>query len=319
MSLPESEKNALKKSVREAAQWFSLLNSGSVSQEQLSQWKLWMEASELNQKAWTQLESIQAKFGALPKKSASVALLKTDISRRHFMKTIGALSVVLPVAGLTYALMPCGRFEGECSAVGERRVVALPDGSELVLNTDTQLKIHFTQQERLIELLQGEVYLSSAKDTLKRDLVIETPQGRITALGTKFTVRTLSNETRVHVLQDRVLITPSSLASSELILSSAQMASFSKESVGLVEQVPRHAVSWLEGSLIVVDMPMTQLVEELSRYKQGYLLCDEALANIYVSGAFPLDDIDLSLNTLAQSFPVKMQQLTPYWIRFTPL
>jgi transmembrane sensor len=66
--------------------------------------------------------------------------------------------------------------------------------------------------------------------------------------------------------------------------------------------------------LTAENMSLGQLVEELGRYRHGYLGCDPAVAQLPVMGAFPLDDSDQALRLLGAALPVKVQRLTPWWV-----
>ncbi|MDP0978008.1 FecR family protein, partial [Klebsiella pneumoniae] len=50
------------------------------------------------------------------------------------------------------------------TAIGEQRHLTLPDGTRLLINTDSSLNIAFSEHVRRIELLQGEVMITTAKD-----------------------------------------------------------------------------------------------------------------------------------------------------------
>ena len=40
----------------------------------------------------------------------------------------------------------------------------LPDGTQLILNTNTKVSVHYTAQQRLLQLDSGEINISVAKD-----------------------------------------------------------------------------------------------------------------------------------------------------------
>jgi transmembrane sensor len=52
-------------------------------------------------------------------------------------------------------------------------------------------------------------------------------------------------------------------------------------------------------------------LEELSRYRRGQLQCDPQVANLLISGTYPLDDSERILDLLQISLPVKVQAVYP--------
>ena len=71
--------------------------------------------------------------------------------------------------------------------------------------------------------------------------------------------------------------------------------------------------------LLADGMPLGVLAAELARYRKGVLRCDPAVANLRVSGTFPLADTDRSLAMLAATYPVVVaSRLGGYWVTLGP-
>ena len=60
------------------------------------------------------------------------------------------------------------------------------------------------------------------------------------------------------------------------------------------------------------------MVGELNRYHRGHLGVDPRVADLRITGSFPLDNLELALNALPPILPVKVKQLTPWWITVAP-
>lgn len=88
----------------------------------------------------------------------------------------------------------------------ERRSLQLDDGSHLQLNADTALDIRFDAKQRLIQLYRGEILIDTDRDPARRPFIVDTGEGRVRALGTRFSVRQLAGRTRVGVLQAAVQV-----------------------------------------------------------------------------------------------------------------
>lgn len=82
-----------------------------------------------------------------------------------------------PTAERTYA-----------TAIGERKIVTLADGSRIELNTDTSLRLSKDAKGRHVSLVKGEAFFEIAHDTAV-PFVVEAGSYRVVDLGTQFSVR----------------------------------------------------------------------------------------------------------------------------------
>jgi transmembrane sensor len=69
------------------------------------------------------------------------------------------------------------------TAIGEQREIILADGTRLWLNTASAINVYFNARERRIQLVTGEIFIATAKDT-RRPFQVDTAQGQLRALGT---------------------------------------------------------------------------------------------------------------------------------------
>lgn len=106
--------------------------------------------------------------------------------------------------------------------------VALKDGSQLIMASDCYVDVNFTQETRQIKLIDGEIYIETAKDAQHRPFIVETKNGSVEALGTQFTVRQENSEqTKVKVYKHAVAIEPEN-SSKRQILKQGQRAFLTK-------------------------------------------------------------------------------------------
>jgi transmembrane sensor len=61
-------------------------------------------------------------------------------------------------------------------------------------------------------------------------------------------------------------------------------------------------------------MRLGDFVSELRRYRAGHLSCDEVVADLRLSGTFPLVDTNRVLDTVARTLPVEVVFITRYWV-----
>lgn len=320
---------------QEAIAWYARLCSGDATDADRAAWQRWHEAHPEHQRAWRHFDALQSMLQRVPGHLAASTLQASRRSRRRVLRGIGALVGSGAVAGLSWQL--AGGQGGVRSwladyrtGTGERRTVTLADGSELTLNTRTSVDVSMDPTRRLLVLREGEILVQTAHSLAGpgagakdgRPFMVHTPQGRILALGTRFTVRSEGGEggdTVVSVLQDAVEIQPLQDASRSLRLQADQQASFSRNGMLPAQAADPALVSWLGGSLIVDGWRLDDVVRELARYRPGRLACDPAVAGLRVSGVFPLADTDKALAVITRAFPVRAAGLSRYWLTLVPV
>ena len=91
------------------------------------------------------------------------------------------------------------------TGIGERRVIALADGSRLSLDADSVVTVAFTAQRRNIVLEKGRARFKVAKDPL-RPFAVRSGRNVIVATGTEFSVERLSREIRVALFEGHVAV-----------------------------------------------------------------------------------------------------------------
>ena len=91
------------------------------------------------------------------------------------------------------------------TAVGQQKTLDLPDGSTIVLNTDSQLKVDYTNRHRNIRLMKGEAYFDVAKNP-DQPFRVYAGGGRVQAVGTAFNVYLQDDGLNVFVTEGSVAL-----------------------------------------------------------------------------------------------------------------
>lgn len=318
MSQEQQIGTAEREAIRCAAQWYARLTAESAGEGERLAWQRWLEADPTHHSAWQRIESVRRQMGLVPGQLAANTLAAASQSRRRVLLGIALLASASGIAGLGWRSDAGRRLSADFrTPVGERRNFTLADGSRLLLNTDSAVDAVFDGHQRLLVLRGGEVLIETAPDPLGRPFSVLTEHGSVRALGTRFTVRLDANGSTVAVLEKAVEVTtPGMLAA--LRLEAGQQASFTRAGVRPPQASDAGVAAWQHGSLIAIDRPLGELVDELARYRGGWLRCDPSIAGVKVSGAFPLDDTDRALNALEKGFPVRVVRRTRYWVSLVP-
>jgi transmembrane sensor len=72
--------------------------------------------------------------------------------------------------------------------------------------------------------------------------------------------------------------------------------------------------AWADGMLVAAHMRLADFLAELGRYRRGQLNCDPKVADLLISGTYPVDDSERVLDLLAVSLPVRIKRFTRYWV-----
>ncbi len=214
------------------------------------------------------------------------------------------------------------------TVVGKQKTVLLPDGTEVVLNTDSELRVAYTDTARVLHLVRGELHVDVAEDPA-RPLSVIAGNKVVQALGTEFSVQ-ITDEQHVEVLvtegkvvvgvqparnrplpesQDSQVLVPPVLVQTEVNTVDAGEA--------LVLGAPDEAVtpvttdqievklSWKEGRLIFRSEPLADALAEVERYTTvEFVLLDEDLKARTLSGRFRAGDVDTFLALLEANFRI---------------
>lgn len=302
-----------------AASWLTLLMSDEVSEQDKSDWQQWRTLSADNERAWSHIESMCAGFkqvdGTLARKSLSSL---DNPHRRTLLKLVAALC-------LTGGALEWGRQNSGWqtltadyrTATGEQRQVSLSEGSQLLLDTQTALNVHFTEQERQIELMSGDVLITTGQqeqhNPFPRPFSVITPHGRILALGTRFRVQLQEEQTHVAVYQGAVCLVPQNSQQISPRITAGKGSWLTGERYGDIHNGEVEP-GWVQGKLLVDNISLEHFLQALNRYRPGIIRCDEDIASLRLSGVFPVIDTDQVLDALPTILPVRINRLSRYWV-----
>ncbi|GGC02870.1 hypothetical protein GCM10007205_10060 [Oxalicibacterium flavum] len=310
--------------LEQAAEWYALLRSGDASEQDRSRWQAWLHTSNEHRAAWRHVEDISRSFAPLqdtldPRTTAGnlFAANARLRQRRRTLLSVGVLAGtgVLGWAAWRHALLPDTMLAWTAdhrSATGEQREVTLPDGTQVRLNTASAFNVDYSATLRRIVLLEGEIFVSTATDA-QRPFVVDTDQGRLRALGTRFNAHRIEDETRLAVYQGAVEVRPAESGNAAVVRSGWQTR-FTRDGMAAPSAHNIEEPAWTRGILIADDLPLRDVVRELRRYRRGHIGLDDSVADLKVYGNLPLHDTDRALLMLTTALPVQLRETFPWWI-----
>ena len=171
------------------------------------------QGSSVAESAWLpshgrRAEALLGRLGGLPPALARPTLGRDhDAMRRNVITRLAVLLALAPTAWTAWRMGPEWTADYR-TATGVQESITLADGSVVMLNTATALDVRFDAQQRLLRLQAGEILVDTAADPQSppRPFLVDSAQGRMRALGTRFVVRQQDGHTDLTVLQGAVEI-----------------------------------------------------------------------------------------------------------------
>lgn len=347
----------------EAAEWLIRLDADTPpTREELLALREWLRRSPLHR---AELESLAQLWGrmnvltdlAVPLGISSGAAARAErMGPRWGRKALVAAGLAVIVAigaalleqsGARNPLLATNGWYA--TAVGEQRTEVLADGSRVVLNTNSRIRVDYDDGHRNVHLLQGEALFEVAKHA-QRPFRVYAGTGRIEALGTAFSVHLDGADVSVTVTEGRVALAsmnPPQWSSARTasgappreasvaapgpgdvvetlgtleaghvakIRSSPPMTAVGASVLESIEPVAAaelaQRLAWRDGALMFSGETLEEVVNEFARYTSVSIeIPDATVRNIRIGGRFPAGDTETLLATLETSFNLRVTRL----------
>lgn len=307
---------------RQAIQWLSRLNQPKCSVKVRQQFQIWLHASVENTEAFNMIEQFWSCYADLQtlacqelQQARGFAKRQQQIKRRRGMG-LCLLGLMMVYLGSDFDHWLSFGARSYRTAKGQSLNLQLSDGSHIQLNTDSRLLVADLFGWRKVWLQQGEAWFDIHHDP-NNTFVIETAQGRIEDIGTRFNILTDRAKTIVTVEEGRI----------ELVFGEARLAV--DENQQAILDAKGHwqhktvtdtdtIAAWRSGLLIFQNQSLSDVLQQLSRYHQvEFTLAQDALKHKLISGRFVTHDLPASLHTLALGMNLEITLTRPshYLIR----
>jgi transmembrane sensor len=298
----------------------------------------WLAADPLNRQAfegivaaWHAVDHFAATEQIVALRECALAEGRGVLCRRHSRQrrygwlVAAALLLTIAGGGLWRWLTP----QAFATGLGERRIVALSDGSRISLDASTIVQFAYSRDKRQLWLKQGRAKFDVAKDPL-RPFSVSAANKMVVATGTSFSVECIENQVRVVLYDGHVAVLESSgknephpidvgpkqvpvdrllSIGNELILPAAKASGVRLEPVSIEPIDPGRSLSWESGLLVFEDEPLALAIDRMNRYaKRPLVIADPSVARLRISGVFRAGDTDALVEGLAAAFGVEARQ-----------
>ncbi|MBL4767391.1 MAG: FecR domain-containing protein [Rhodobacteraceae bacterium] len=324
----------------EATEWFVLMRAVDISAARTADFIRWISQSHQHQAAyaeiggfWDGLPSVDKEIRP-PTTVTSLADHKAAKSSNDMRKvsawsprTIAASIAFLLISVIGFTYGDTFLMDTHTTKVGELADIILEDGSHLVMNTKSKVRIDLQDDKRIVYLEEGEVYFDVRKDK-NRPFYVETSGGLVRVLGTKFNIRQKGGASDVTVLEGSVGVVDygrvkTSLADMSLDATLAPGQKFTlgnDDLANVAVPVDETAVlAWRDRKLIYNGESFASLVADINRYYDVEIrIGDPALRDIEVVAILDVADQAATLKALETTFNVTARPVSKDLIYLYP-
>jgi len=307
---------AERETVREAAaSWAVRLSDPHLTDETRAAFEAWRAASPAHEAAfereravWDRFDRLRALRPAAPEPDPD--LLAPRPVAQPAMRWAAAVVGAVALSGI--GLWSVNASPAYATAVGERRLVVLEDGTRVELNTDSKIVVRYRAGKREVKLVRGEALFEVAPDAA-RPFVVAARDRRVEAGAAAFNVRVQPRAVQVIVARGQVEVadtTPFGAVEDEARLAAGVMGLYG-EAGGVAQPVTGaridQALAWRHGQIALNGQTLEAAVEEFNRYSKDrqLVVADPAIGGYRLGGYFRVDDMAGFVRALQTTFPVK--------------
>lgn len=299
-----------------AIAWFVRLRDEQASEADRAAFAAWRKADPAHERAWHELEAI---WGALDQRSSAKIAVPAAVASaprrrpRTPWRSLAVAAMLLLAVTTSLRLQPAGLFADHRTGIGERRTIALADGSRVELGPGSAIDIEIDGTRRAVRLVAGEAFFSIARDE-KRPFVVSAGQGEIAVLGTAFDVKIAPSE-RVSVVVTESKVAVSAGGGAAVGVSAGQEVSYDGRGVSPVRTADLDtAQAWRQDQIVFHDAPLDTVLSELGRYRRGHVqLLGGELGKRRVTAVFDAKRPDAALETIARNLDLRLLRATGYF------
>ncbi len=307
----------------QAARWVTRIDSDRFTAELQAELARWLTADPRHrasyvavQRAWNRLDKLSVFRGCEPWLDRREPFPQR---RRQWLipsGLLGALSALAVAGVLVCQALRAPAWVTYRTGLGALQQVTLADGTDVLLNTDTEVQAQITGSRRSVHVVRGEALFKVAHD--KRTFEVHVANYVLRDLGAEFSVR-LWKDPRLDVLMrkgrievDQLTVGPSSRLGSMTLLTqlAADESLTLRAGTGRISQLSAAEVdrrlAWTTGHLVFADESLADAFAEFNRYNIRQLISgDPSIAGLRVGGDFVATQPDSFVGALERAYSLR--------------
>lgn len=322
----------------EASLWVARLDRG-LSGEETEALRRWLDRSASHRHCLLELADLWDRMDSLSVLSElfdpPVAQAKNTRSSGRavwavaasILALVAAVTLLMPTAPWNEAAVEDGPMASSETSdtlyetgIGAHSTVNLPDGTKMLLNTNTQVSVRYSNDERLLVLKRGELHVEVVHDK-QRPLRVQAAGRVVEAVGTAFNVYLKDNQSfDVIVTDGRVHVKPlfenrsdkggEAEPSEEVqeLVEGQKLSIGAGQSAGveaIEESAMNDRLSWRDGTLVFRGETLRDALDELGRYTPTtFKVADSRINDVRIAGLYKAGDVEGLLSALKENFNI---------------
>ena len=284
----------------------------------------WLAADPENRAAWTAVEDSWSAFGQnagefevlAATRDARNTLSNSQLQYRRSAPPswqIAAVATLIAGAGIGGMLYWQQKPLDYSTAYNQHDTVTLADGSKIMLDSSTELRVRDRGDMRDLELVRGQARFKIVHDPAHPFAVVAGAR-RIVDLGTKFLVRREGERLEVSLIEGRARIDLEAEGAKpqSIVLLPGDVAIASQDNIVVNKQAVAELDSeaaWRSGLLIFNHTTLGDAAREFNRYNRKQLvIADPAIARSEIFGTFRARNVELFARVAEETFGFHTRQ-----------
>ena len=318
-----------------AADWLVEKHGAQWNEKRQTELNHWLSNSSDNLKIYLELETIWAELPHLSSEKYScnekTGLNKLLVAFDKFAAYLWVRPAVSLASGMTLLVAisailfnvvkePPLPWESYATSLAEVKKLTLEDGSIITLGGKTKINYRLGKKTREIQLIQGQAFFDVASEKARPFFVFS---NKLTTrvVGTQFDVRNDVNQSTVTVLEGEVQVTIAdpnvdhgSLTDNKQPVVAESLVAGDKLTFNNHNGISQRSHSdtseiaqWRNNRLVYKNESLLSVVTDLNRYYKGRIsVKDKQLGETLVTLAFNVDQLNVVLESLEESLPLKL-------------
>lgn len=297
----------------EAAHWYNQHLAGDMTLEDEYRFRDWINRSDAHRGAYKEIDRAWYVAGTTASdlaRSDDPVPARVGSSRSKVFAAVASILLVAGIGWLSLGGLPFGERDHPAQAfqteTGQRATVTLPDGSIVLLDSETDMRFMDLPDERRVRLLRGRAYFEVASDS-SRPFVVHAAGKTVRAIGTAFEVSMAHGELTVVLVEGKVRVEDATETENGTDMTPGrQLVIDTDRRWTLTNADVEKEIGWTEGRLIFMHDPLSEAVAEVNRYSTRKLTFkDGTIPDREIVGVFTAGDVDgfikaLELNRVAK-------------------
>ena len=257
--------------------------------------------SEHRQQDWPRIQAAMQEADSHP--------VSTPARQTRIWYAVAASVLLLISAGVAFWwLTVATSWTNIRTAYGQTRTVQLADGSEVILNGNSQLRYASSGQDTatLREVwLEGEAYFSVVHTATDQKFIVHLNEIEIEVLGTEFNVQDWPGKTQVVLSEGKVRLQAKHATQTDtVVMQPGDLVAFTQDQAFSRKEVqPETYSSWIKGLLTFDQATLDEVIAVLeNNYGYQVDLDNPAWGDLKFTAKVASDNPDLLLGLLAESF-----------------